>query len=193
LQQQVALSTGLGELYRQLRACGGWKGPLPSEFNAGDPHIHSLLERLGVLNDHNEEDKDLAYEGFKLVPRADEVEVDWLIDSRSVSSPRPGLKLPTMDIAYSFSDFDSSTFGQYHPLPGPAGDQSNSVACIHWGCTNATFEHDWDCHQPLFLQLPNPEIQEPRTFDYFDLDLDLDLSHSRDSGRRTRSFLGQTL
>jgi hypothetical protein len=174
MERQRLLSTGLRELYRKLKACGGWEGPLPSEFDSGDPNIHSLLHTLGVLDEYDGEDKDLVAVSFKLVPEADEVEaeveVEAFVNSPLVAILDPGMETSGMQTRYP-CDFNSSTFGQHLPLSDPAGEKSNPIGYIHSGHEEVIIEHDWDWSLPSFLQLPDPEIQEPALLDCFRFEL----------------------
>lgn len=164
VERQSLISTGIRELYRQLKACGGWKGPLPSEFDSGDPCIHSLLTSLGVLSEHGEEYKDLVAATFKLVPKDDEVEP--VVDSRLVSALSPGWRISAMPTPNSCG-FDSNLFGQPPPLSKPVRENSSPIGNIHPLHEEVINENDCDWLLPTFLQLPELEIQEPELFGLF--------------------------
>lgn len=56
LRQQYWMVKGLQALYKELQACNGWRGPDPKELANGEPHIHHILESIGVVTESNQHD-----------------------------------------------------------------------------------------------------------------------------------------
>ena len=87
--QQAQLVNGLQELYKRSTNGQGWAGPLLSDSPVtGKPHIHEILDRLGVLQfdsqancEYFEEDpegmqKRLVNEGAGMIPRQASLDSD---------------------------------------------------------------------------------------------------------------------
>jgi hypothetical protein len=55
LKDKEWLASGVQELYHRLQLLHGWTGPLPAKLVSGLPHVHSILDGLGVLT--SDEDK----------------------------------------------------------------------------------------------------------------------------------------
>jgi hypothetical protein len=172
MQREEFLSAGLSVLYRQLKACGGWKGPLALEFDDGEPFIHSLLQKIGVLDGYNVKEEDLVATSSKPVFEGDEVEFEDSTDEKVLSLLEPGRKLPVMQALYSSNDCDEYAFSQHQPPPNLAGDKSRSVPYLQPINTSAIASDEWDHFHPLFLQLPTPEIEKGYRLDFFDLEQD---------------------
>ncbi|MCJ1250050.1 hypothetical protein MMC30_007276 [Trapelia coarctata] len=96
--QQAILVNGLQELYKRSTNGQGWAGPLLSDSSiTGNPHIHEILDRLGVLQLDSqgncaifEEDPEamqqrLVNEGAGLIPRRPSLDSDCERDSRQAS------------------------------------------------------------------------------------------------------------
>jgi hypothetical protein len=54
------LASVLQELYHRLQILHGWTGPPPAKLVSGLPHVHSILDGLGVLTSDEEDKKDAA-------------------------------------------------------------------------------------------------------------------------------------
>jgi hypothetical protein len=55
LKDREWLVSGVQELYHRLQVLHGWTEPLPAKLVSGLPHVHSILDSLGVLT--SDEDK----------------------------------------------------------------------------------------------------------------------------------------
>jgi hypothetical protein len=56
LKDMEWLTNGVQELYQRLRDLDGWAGPLPANLVSGRPHVHSILNGLGILTSNEEEE-----------------------------------------------------------------------------------------------------------------------------------------
>lgn len=53
LKDREWLTNGVQELYQRLRDVDGWTGPLPTNLVSGRPHVHSILNGLGILTSND--------------------------------------------------------------------------------------------------------------------------------------------
>jgi hypothetical protein len=139
LKDRELLTSGVQELYHQLQALHGWTGPLPAKLISGQPHVHSILDGLGVLI--SDEDKKNAAdheEGtalfdlrFSTVPDAEEY-IHNLTFTSNVLSPEASVskdcELPTDNNMIPKQALNSYlVFPQPAPLPTPLTDGFGSL------------------------------------------------------------------
>jgi hypothetical protein len=134
LKDREWLASGVQELYHRLQVLHGWTGPLPAKLVSGLPHVHSILDGLGVLTsdkdeknaaDH-EEDTALFDLHFSTVPKAEENFHNLTFASNTLSpatSVGKDCEQPTGDDMIPKQALNSYlVFPQAAPLPTPPTD-----------------------------------------------------------------------
>jgi hypothetical protein len=144
---------GIQELYKRLQHLHGWSGPLPTNLVSGRPHVHSILNGLGILTS-NMEEEDPASQEENTIP----------LEPKITTSLEDDINLHTLNVAHMSSPSEtplsrtcklpaavdltrSKSLNHYHvftgsvPLPTPPTDKFASSLQM---ATQGTIQQDYD-------------------------------------------------